>query len=279
MPLNSPSPIFLVGCPRSGTTFLQSLIAAHPQIASFPETKFFNNLTPDPGIKQQLGLVARNRIHSTLCSFFASINQPELIVTLPKLPFKAIYIPYFIHLLNQLTRDQGKKRFLEKTPQHLYHIEEIQRYLPNAQFIHLYRNGTDVVASLYEVTHRYPKIWGGSWDLDRCINTWIEMIQLSSQYLDQPNHCAVRYEKMIVQTSDQLQKLCQFLHLEYSETMIEDYANQSQFLVNKTSRKVEPQIRDIHDVSKKFYTLFTPEQQNYIVQQLSATNLEEISFL
>ncbi|NJL55543.1 sulfotransferase [bacterium] len=33
-------PLFLVGCPRSGTTLLQSMLASHPQIASFPETKF-----------------------------------------------------------------------------------------------------------------------------------------------------------------------------------------------------------------------------------------------
>ncbi|MGL4503377.1 MAG: sulfotransferase family protein, partial [Planktothrix sp.] len=38
--------IFLVGCPRSGTTLLQSLLAAHPQIASFPESHFFQSLAP-----------------------------------------------------------------------------------------------------------------------------------------------------------------------------------------------------------------------------------------
>ena len=36
--------IFLVGCPRSGTTLLQSLLAAHPDITSFPESHFFRHL-------------------------------------------------------------------------------------------------------------------------------------------------------------------------------------------------------------------------------------------
>ena len=35
---------FLVGCPRSGTTLLQSLIASHPQVYSLPETNFFRLL-------------------------------------------------------------------------------------------------------------------------------------------------------------------------------------------------------------------------------------------
>src|SRR4051794_23668295 len=32
---------FLVGCIRSGTTLLQSLLAAHPQVTSFPESMFY----------------------------------------------------------------------------------------------------------------------------------------------------------------------------------------------------------------------------------------------
>ena len=38
------SRIFLVGCPRSGTTLTQSLLAAHPMVASFPESHFFSHL-------------------------------------------------------------------------------------------------------------------------------------------------------------------------------------------------------------------------------------------
>jgi len=35
---------FLVGCPRSGTTLLQAMLFAHPEIYSFPETNFFLSL-------------------------------------------------------------------------------------------------------------------------------------------------------------------------------------------------------------------------------------------
>ena len=34
------SPIFVVGCPRSGTTMLQLMLHAHPRIAIPPETRF-----------------------------------------------------------------------------------------------------------------------------------------------------------------------------------------------------------------------------------------------
>ena len=34
--------IFIVGCPRSGTTLLQSLLLKHNEITSFPESHFFS---------------------------------------------------------------------------------------------------------------------------------------------------------------------------------------------------------------------------------------------
>lgn len=42
---------FIVGFPRSGTTLLQSLLAAHPQIASFPESYFFPNAVEKKGLR------------------------------------------------------------------------------------------------------------------------------------------------------------------------------------------------------------------------------------
>ena len=36
--------IFIVGVARSGTTLLQSMLASHPEIHSFPETHFFVKL-------------------------------------------------------------------------------------------------------------------------------------------------------------------------------------------------------------------------------------------
>ncbi|MDJ1183635.1 sulfotransferase family protein [Roseofilum casamattae] len=272
-------PIFLVGCPRSGTTFLQSLIAAHPQIISFPETKFFHYLTPHNTWKAKLGLVARSKTQENLISFFQTIERPDLISTMPKLPLKSTYINYFIHLLQSFTRENGKDRFLEKTPEHLYHIPLIEQYVPGGQFIHLFRNGTDVVASLYEVTHRYPKRWCGAWDIDTCIDRWLDMVRLSQTYLHRPNHCAVRYEKLLQDTQGCLQRICQFLNLEYTKTIIENYHQSSQFLINQTSRKVDSQIRDINTVSQKFNSLFKESQREYIIEKVSQVDLETISFL
>lgn len=83
--------LFLVGCPRTGTTLIQSLLAAHSQIASFPESHLL--------------------------------------------------------LAGGGTR-WGQTIWLEKTPLHLLYIKQFEQFIPGVKFIHLLRNGADVVASL-----------------------------------------------------------------------------------------------------------------------------------
>ena len=40
MVTGGPQPIFLLGCPRSGTTLLRVMLNAHPRIALPPENRF-----------------------------------------------------------------------------------------------------------------------------------------------------------------------------------------------------------------------------------------------
>ncbi len=51
--------IFIVGCPRSGTTLLQSVLAAHHDVFSLPETAFFCSVRPSRWVFRRLGLVSR----------------------------------------------------------------------------------------------------------------------------------------------------------------------------------------------------------------------------
>ena len=64
--------VFLVGCVRSGTTLLQSMLHAHPKIYSVPETKFFDCLIgidrraflreQPPTLKAKLRALARDTL-------------------------------------------------------------------------------------------------------------------------------------------------------------------------------------------------------------------------
>ena len=141
-----------MGCPRSGTTILQSLLAAHPEVISFPESKFFHYLLDD-----QLA----GKLPSRMEAFFKDeIKRPELLKNFDDSQTVETKASWFVGVLDGLAAEQNKSIWLEKTPEHIYFIDDIERFLPDAKFIHILRNGMDTIASLYEATCSLNELWG-----------------------------------------------------------------------------------------------------------------------
>lgn len=147
--IQTTDPIFLIGCPRSGTTWLQGMLAAHSEIYTGTETHFFEAFAPvfkffehqqrNNEETRKVGLPAY-LTHDQLCSLIRELFW-SIITTLPGPPNS--------HL----------KYFLEKTPQHALHWEFILTIFPDARFIHLIRDARAVAASLL----RASSSWGKSW--------------------------------------------------------------------------------------------------------------------
>ncbi|MBE9039695.1 sulfotransferase [Oscillatoriales cyanobacterium LEGE 11467] len=279
IPYRRQNTIFLVGCPRSGTTFLQSLLAAHSQIASFPESKFFQYLVPEPEDqprRYKYGLVSR-RSYPRMKAFFADeLHRPELLKHLSKFPFQGLYTRQFINILHQLKQEKGKSILLEKTPEHINHIHEIEKYVPGAKFIHLVRNGTDVVASLYEVTRKHPLWWGGEWPLDWCIYRWNQAIEISQQHLHKPNHFIVRYESLVQNPNSTLKNICEFIDIEFEDNMVNDYSRVASDLTRLASgRTVKTEIE--RQPRNKFETLLNDAQQQSVLNHLSQVDITQLT--
>ena len=94
-----------------------------------------------------------------------------------------------------------KKRWAEKTPAHVYHIELIKETFPGAQIVHMIRSAYDVVRSLQRMPWapkkiRYNvKIWSNS----------IIAGKLSGAKLSPHDYIEVRYEELITNPAAVLQ--------------------------------------------------------------------------
>lgn len=207
--------IFLVGAPRSGTTILQSLLAAHQEIISFPESKFFHYL-----LYEKFAVNLPTRLESFLRD---EIKRPELLNNFDDTQTTESKAAWFVSALDSLAREQNKSIWLEKTPEHIYFIEEIQRLVPDAKFIHILRNGMDTIASMYEATRSFNELWGGIWDLEHCIDRWKYAILTSHKYVDNPNHILVKYEDLVDNKTKILDRVCNFLKIEYDAAMLTNY--------------------------------------------------------
>lgn len=266
---------FLVGCPRSGTTLLQSMIAAHPQIVSFPETHFLvaTGKTLRGRWYTRLGL-ASPEMKGQVDRFLVDMDRTDMRVLLPR---HGVWIRQYatalVKILDTLAGEQGKTCWLEKTPGHLHYVDLIERYIPRVQFIHIVRNGPDVVASLYQVTHEHPQGWGGVYDIDYCVDQWNHDIQLTKRYTRKTNHILVQYEQLVKNPQAVLTDVCDFIGITFNQDMIAHHSLAAEKLILANEIWKQESKQAIYRECSKFERVFTQEQRAYILERLASIEL------
>jgi hypothetical protein len=291
-PAFKPNRIFLVGCPRSGTTLLQCFLGAHPEIATFPETHFFTHLVAQwrsrlagmprrdlagraggtmSDLRIRLG-ISRGGGRERLASFLKEIGRPELVARYPSGLSLKKHAQACLSILDTLAGEQKATAWLDKTPDHLGYIDVIERYAGDCKFIHLIRNGTDVVASLHDANQRFPDDWQARFDtLDKCIARWNHSVELTARHLGKPNHLLVRYENLVEDPEAVLREICAFLDINFDKGMLQDHREVAKRVVlSKEEWKAGASTAVTNANGAKFQQLFTPEQRTYILDHLVA---------
>ena len=267
-----PVRVFIVGCPRSGTTLLQALLGANRDVASFPESHLF--LKPG-GVRSRL--MGGHQARMNLERFARTVNAGPLYkgrrLTIRRQPHQRD----FVHLLDQITRDRQKRAWIEKTPNHVLNIPQIRRLVPSGRFVHLIRDGRAVVASLYEVTRTHEKLWGGPMSLAECITEWNRAIVASSIAMQTDDDgIVVNYEILAADPIPEIARLCDLLGLQCDPLMASAYPTIVPAIVGSQElwkSRADGPIRDLG--LEKYRKIFSREQQAVVEQSLVAlpTNL------
>ena len=264
--------IFLVGCGRSGTTLLQSLLASHPDITSFPESHFFPHLRPLRWWARKIGLISP-RAPARFEAFVAAVGWPRRVR--PRLPFVRSYVRAFVRLLDQIALEEGKVTWVEKTPHHLHYIGEIESDVPDAAFIHIVRSGADVVASFYAASHDSSyKGFGSPMSLDECIERWTGDLEITRRQLGKPNHFLVRYETLVSDPSSTLRRLCAFLGLAFDERMLQSHRMAAQRVILPWEHWKAGALDPIRNANgTKLYDSLSPDQRQYVLARISPVEI------
>jgi hypothetical protein len=218
--------LFVVGCSRSGTTLLQSFLAAHPAVLSFPETAVFGRLLwTDAEAQGALNTVhQRTRLaYRRVSRLLDRVGRRELEDFLPiRSKSTEEFARGFIAVLDRLTLDRGKAWWVEKTPENIRYVPEIGRLVPGARFINILRDGRETVASLYGLGLEYPdKFWTKFLDLDLAIEHWNVALRHTRELIGVPEVMLVRYERLLSETETVLREICEFAGLRFSREMLD----------------------------------------------------------
>jgi hypothetical protein len=196
---------FIVGAQRSGTTWVQRLLGAHPLIAAGQESHLFSSyLAPiwQRWFDERVFRAGGNRTIGLACY----LTQDELIAAMRQ---------FATTVFAKLEKAKPDARLiLEKTPDHSLHLPLIAMLFPQAAIIHVLRDGRDVVASLCSA-HRQG--WGRGWatakvaDAARRWVDWVREIRHQSTFFDRVH--VVRFEDLLADGPAQLQSVYDFLEL------------------------------------------------------------------
>lgn len=229
--------VFVVGVPRSGTTLVQSLLAAHSRVTSFTESHLFARhfklvtaasalLVRDP--MPRVGeFLAENGLEATA----AAERVRRAVPPAPFLPFRTRSVArQLLRLLDDMAGLRARSIWVEKTPRHLRFVPFLERLsepVGRSRFVHVVRDGLEVVASLRTAS----RSWERAYDLDRCVERWNADVEFSLGRVGRPHDHFVVYEELTARPEAALGRLLAALDLEWEPEILESFADASARLI------------------------------------------------
>lgn len=206
------------------------MLAAHSRMSCGPETHFFQRLDredeekltdptswPANGVRFISSITFTNFVGDTskrITILEKYQLSPEQIETY--LRAKSPGIGYLLtSVVEQYMQKQGKLRWVEKTPDHIQHLDLIRKHFPSSPVIRIVRDPRDVALSLVKVP------WGAKTYFE-AIEYWKGLDDKSKFFFEQdPNSYTMRYEDLILSPEIELRKLCQFIGEDFEESMLD----------------------------------------------------------
>ncbi len=227
-------PVFVVGMNGSGTTMLLDCLGRHPALYAFPkETRLIPYLMARQDSYGDLGVDANFRAlwdDVRNLAVFREVNGhvpvplPEDWTSHPR-SLAAILDAVFCHFANQ----HAKRRWCEKTPQHVQHLLALAEMFPAARFVHVIRDGRDCAVSFHRRWKRQPEL---------TVFRWKKVVSLGRAQglrLGAARYLEVRYEDLTAAPEVSLRRICQFLGLEFNPAVL--YSAQPYLQASSSGRR------------------------------------------
>ena len=130
------SPVFIVGCGRSGTTLIGNILNKHEDVLFLNEPRsIWLSVFPECDVWSFKALFNKSSI--TLCPLFTDIEIKTKRI-------KGFY--------RRLLEKYNKKIIVDKFPSHSFRIDLLQKMFPKCKIIHIKRNGYNVSKSISKFT-------------------------------------------------------------------------------------------------------------------------------
>jgi hypothetical protein len=261
-------PFFIIGSGRCGMTLLRRILIANSELHIPPETYVLGRTTrlytkfKNAAWEDLVDIVlAAFEFHPQFDTFDLSLRP--LAVRLKETPPSSRSLAF---ILNAFYRFHASScgspatRWGDKTPLNAFCLGRIQSVFPDAQFIHLVRDGVDVVASMIKM----------GLSLETSVDRWRTALQICRRFVEVHSDVAIelQYEDLVLDPERVVRQVCDFLQTTYDEKMLH-----SETLASEMGDV--PKLRHHENVGRPI----TSETVGWARRTLSPDELQQIEYL
>jgi hypothetical protein len=271
-------PVFIVGCPRSGTSFLYHLLLSaggfarfHTQMNVFDVLEpIFGHLNSSSNKKKMMQEWLRSKAFAV-----SGLDANEIEA---RVMADCHNGSDFIRIvMEEVARKQGVDRWIDSTPTNIPHMLRIGRDFPEAQFIHIIRDARDVALSLDKRHWSRPLPWDKKRSLLAAGLYWEWIVRKGRRYGSAlgPRYLEVRYEDLVERPEPTLRSLGNFLQHDLDYSRIQEASVGS---VKKPLTSFKEDLKEGHFTPVGRWKDKFPKDQLTQFEQLIGTYLQELGY-
>lgn len=207
-------PVFIGGCPRSGTTWLQYLLGDTNFFVTARETHLFERYINDmyKWYFNEQEYSKKEGLHSLY-----EIEAFE----------QYLVLPFALNVLKRIAKSkQDAPYLLEKTPSNALYTTRISRLFPNAKFIFVHRDPRAVVASYKAACSNKWGKWAAKSVEEVCF-TWLRYSLAITEARKFSEHIEISYEELISDTAHTIRKVMDWLALDVTDINLNEIVSKN----------------------------------------------------
>jgi len=224
-------PFFIIGAQRSGTTLLRLMLNSHSQVAIPEEGTFWM-----PMLRRHKSNVGRTLRASEIEKYLEYIRKNSQF-KLWGIDATSLFDDMqnngnctLRELMDRLYRfyagSANKATWGDKTPSFFRMIPVLAELFPEARFIHIVRDGRDLYLSWKKMDASKKNISVAAFEWQYKVDT----ARIALEGLGPFRYLEIRYEDLVSAPANAMDKVCNFLGLEYEERVLDYWQTSSKFI-------------------------------------------------